>query len=48
MLVQADLASLWVPPKPGVIPKPTSGCPNLAFSEAILISQAMDISATSA
>ena len=30
-------ASLWVPAKPGIIPSPTSGCPNLALSEAILI-----------
>ena len=29
----------WVPEKPGVMPKPTSGWPNLAFSEARMISQ---------
>ena len=37
-------ASLWVPPKPGVMPSPTSGCPNTALSEQILISQLMEIS----
>ena len=37
-------ASLWVPPNPGVIPRPTSGCPNTALSEQILISQLMEIS----
>ena len=37
-------ASLWVPPKPGVIPRPTSGCPKTALSEQILISQLMEIS----
>ena len=34
-------ASLCVPPKPGVIPRPTSGCPNNALSEQIRISQLM-------
>ena len=37
-------ASLCVPPNPGIIPRPHSGCPNNAFSEAIRISQAMEIS----
>ena len=37
-------ASLWVPPKPGVIPSPASGCPNTALSEQILMSQLMEIS----
>jgi hypothetical protein len=31
----------WVPPKPGVMPRPTSGWPNLAFSDAMRMSQAM-------
>ena len=39
-----SLASLWVPPNPGVIPRPTSGCPNTALSEQIRISQLMEIS----
>ena len=39
-----NLASLCVPPNPGVIPRPTSGCPNTALSEQILISQLMEIS----
>ncbi len=39
-----SLASLCVPPKPGVMPRPTSGCPNTALSEQILISQLMEIS----
>ena len=29
----------WVPEKPGVMPRPTSGWPNLAFSEARMMSQ---------
>ena len=37
-------ASLCVPPNPGVIPRPTSGCPKIAFSEQILISQLIEIS----
>ena len=37
-------ASLCVPPNPGVMPSPTSGCPNTAFSEQILMSQLMEIS----
>ena len=37
-------ASLCVPPKPGMIPSPVSGCPKIAFSEAILISHAIEIS----
>ena len=41
MPLPTSLESLCVPPKPGVIPRPTSGCPNLAFEEAILKSQAM-------
>ena len=28
-----------VPPKHGIMPNVTSGCPNIAFSDAILISQ---------
>ena len=31
----------WVPEKPGVMPRPTSGWPNLAFSEARMMSQLM-------
>ena len=38
------LDNLWVPPNPGVMPRPVSGCPKSAFVEAILISQAMEIS----
>ena len=38
------LDNLCVPPKPGVIPRPTSGCPKIALSEHILISQLKDIS----
>ncbi len=33
-----------MPPKPGVMPRPTSGWPNTALSEQILISQLMEIS----
>ena len=36
--------SRWVPPNPGVMPRPTSGWPNLAFSLARRMSQAMDSS----
>ena len=39
-----NLGNLCVPPNPGIIPSPTSGCPNFAFSAAILISQAIDSS----
>lgn len=38
--VPMALESLWVPPKQGISPRFTSGCPNTAFSDAILISQA--------
>jgi 3-hydroxybutyryl-CoA dehydrogenase len=34
-------ASLWVPPPPGIIPSLISGCPILAFCEAIRMSQHM-------
>ena len=37
-------ANLCVPPNPGVIPRLTSGCPKIAFSEQILISQLNAIS----
>ena len=37
-------ASLWVPPKPGVMPRPTSGCPNTALSEQMRKSQLMESS----
>ena len=37
-------ASLCVPPNPGMIPRPHSGCPNTALSEAIRISHAIEIS----
>ena len=37
-------ASLCVPPNPGVMPRPTSGCPKTAFSEQIRMSQLMLIS----
>ena len=30
--------NIWVPPIPGIIPKVTSGNPNLAFSEHNIIS----------
>ena len=33
--------SRWVPPKPGVMPRPVSGWPNLAFSLARRMSQVM-------
>ena len=42
--IPTSLASLCVPPNPGVIPRPTSGCPNTALSEQIRISQLMEIS----
>ena len=32
------LASLWDPPAPGIVPIVISGCPNFAFSPAIIIS----------
>ena len=38
------LGRRWVPEKPGVMPKPTSGCPNFAFAEAILMSQHIESS----
>ena len=44
MPAPTSLASLWVPPKPGVMPRPASGCPNTALSEQILMSQLMEIS----
>ena len=31
----------WVPPKPGVMPRPTSGWPNMALSEQMRMSQDM-------
>ena len=38
------LANFRVAPNPGVISRLTSGCPKIAFSEHILISQLIDIS----
>lgn len=35
------LGSLCVPPKPGIVPILISGCPNCAFSPAIIISHNM-------
>ena len=37
--MKISLDKLWVPPKHGITPNLTSGCPNIAFSDAILISQ---------
>ena len=41
LLMPTMRGSRWVPPKPGVMPSPTSGWPNLAFSLARRMSQAM-------
>ena len=37
-------ASRWVPPQPGMIPRFTSGWPNIAFSEQSRMSHASAIS----
>ena len=37
-------ASLCVPPNPGMIPRPVSGCAKDALSEAMRISHAIEIS----
>ena len=37
-------AIILTPPNPGVMPSPTSGCPNTAFSEQMRISQLIAIS----
>ena len=40
-LVSPGMARRWVPPKPGVMPRPVSGWPNTALSEQMRISQLM-------
>ena len=39
-----SLGNIWVPPPPGITPTLISGCPNWAFSAAMIMSQAIDIS----